>query len=78
MTDMSLARATARFLATLEAQQNEAGGLPVTLTTEEWEQATGVSVALQVRVRQTLMIAGLLRLSVQDGRWTYALAEGAL
>ena len=76
MNEMSLARATVRFLATLQDRQDASGGEPVSMSVAEWERETGIPEALQIRVRQTLMISGLMSLSVQDGEWTYALADG--
>jgi len=73
MQGISLARSCVRFLYILDQLQTEAGGQPVTLSVKDWSQVTGISPETLVRVRQTLMVTGLLRLSVQDGQWTYAL-----
>ncbi len=44
---------------------------PVVLTPDEIARATGVSPTNQILIRQTLMLAGVLRLSVVDGAWAY-------
>lgn len=65
-----LCRRFCRFLASLQAAN---GGQPVVLSSDEIEDCTGLSQTEQVRVRQTLMREGLLRLSVVGTAWVYAL-----
>ena len=73
MQGISLARQCIKFLSVLDQLQEKTGGQPVTLSVDEWAQVTGISPETQVRVRQWLMGSGLLRLSVEKGRWTYAI-----
>lgn len=70
----SLSRSCARFLSVLLDLQDKSGG-PVSLTSEQWEEATGIPVEMQVRVRQKLMLSGLLRLSAANGQWVYSLED---
>lgn len=72
---LSLSRACCRFLLVLDRLQDANHGRPVSLTVEDWERETGLSPDTLTRVRQKLMLSGLIRLSAQSGRWTYALDE---
>ena len=70
-------RQCARFIELIDRLQRERCGDPVPLTPAQIEHLTGISETDQIAIRQTLMMAGRLRLNVQDGKWTYAL-DGAL
>lgn len=72
---MSLSDAVSMFLAVLEMKQGENGWEPVSLTPKEWERETGVPQEMQILVRQRLMRSGRLRLSVENDRWAYSLAD---
>jgi hypothetical protein len=73
MTEAPTSRASARFIAFLRSRPQ-----PAIVSPDEIARATGISETDQIAIRQTLMLAGLLRLAVQDGRWAYALAGGAV
>lgn len=77
MQAQSLPRACARFLAVLADLQDQSGGLPIALSPGEWARVTGIPESQQIRVRQRLMLAGLLRLSAAGGQWVYALEDEA-
>lgn len=68
--DPSTIRRFVRFVGDL---QRKNGGQPVITTAAEIERATGVTQPEQIRVRQTLMSAGVLRLSAIGNDWAYHL-----
>jgi hypothetical protein len=71
MTEYPPSRASARFIEFLRSLPQ-----PAIVSPTEIARATGISETDQIKIRQKLMLAGLLRLSVQDGQWAYALSEG--
>lgn len=70
------ARASRAFVAHLAQLQRANDGQPVTLSPAEWAALTGIPEPDQIAVRQSLMRAGRLRLSVVGNAWAYALEEG--
>ncbi len=76
-TRASLRAPCERFAACLRRLQAAHDGQPVILSPAEWERLTGISQSQQIAVRQALMRAGRLRLSVVDGAWGYALEDCA-
>lgn len=64
-----------QFAALIQRLQSENQGQPVILSPADVTRLSGIAEADQIRIRQRLMRAGWLRLSVVDGRWAYALAE---
>lgn len=68
--DPSAIRRFVRFVADL---QRDNGGQPVITTPAEIERATGVSASDQIAIRQQLMLAGRLRLSVVGNAWAYSM-----
>lgn len=64
-----------RFHRLVLLLQSVGGGAPVSVSIEAIEEATGISRANQIRVRQLLMRSGVLRLSDCDGRWGYSVSE---
>ena len=68
--DPSAIRRFVRFVAGL---QRDNSGQPVITTPSEIERATGVSASDQIAIRQQLMLAGRLRLSVVGNAWAYSL-----
>ena len=68
--DPSAIRRFVRFVADL---QRDNSGQPVITTPAEIERATGVSASDQITIRQQLMLAGRLRLSVVGNAWAYSL-----
>jgi hypothetical protein len=68
--DPSAVRAFVRFIGEL---QHANGGQPVILHPPEIARATGITEADQIGIRQTLMLAGRLRLSVVGNAWAYRL-----
>lgn len=67
-----------RFCRFIRDRQARNSGQPVILHPSEIERATGVSEAVQIGIRQQLMLAGRLRLSVVGNAWAYALAPAIL
>ena len=70
-------RACARYLEFIQSRQDAQYGRPVLLTPAEIARATGITETDQIQSRQTLMLAGRLRLSVDGDRWAYQVAEAA-
>ena len=70
-------RQCARFVDLIARLQRERCGDSVPLTPAQIERLTGIPEADQIAIRQTLMLAGRLRLEVRDGLWAYALEESA-
>lgn len=64
----------ARFIELIARLQRERCGDSVPLTPAQIERLTGIPETDQIAIRQTLMLAGRLRLEVRDRRWAYALA----
>lgn len=68
--DPSVVRAFTRFIGELQRENYDQ---PVILTPAEIARATGIPESDQIGVRQTLMSAGVLRLSVIGNAWAYSL-----
>ena len=66
-------RQCARFVELIASLQRLRNGDPVPLTPAQIEHLAGIPETDQIAIRQTLMLAGRLRLEVRDGRWMYAL-----
>lgn len=62
-----------RFCRFIRDRQARNSGQPVILSPADIERATGIVQSEQIRVRQTLMTAGVLRLSVIGNAWAYSL-----
>ncbi len=58
-----------RFVRLIADLQRDNGGQPVITAPAEVERATGVSASDQIAIRQQLMLAGRLRLSVVGNAW---------
>lgn len=77
MSEYPSYRASARYIEFVRSRQADQCGRPVALTPAEIARATGISETDQIQIRQTLMLSGRLRLSVDGDRWTYQIAEAA-
>lgn len=75
MTDTARSPSTLVYTALVARLQDANHGRPVVLSPSEVARNTGISEIDQIHIRQSLMRAGRLRLSVVDGRWAYAVGE---
>lgn len=64
-----------RFMRFIAERQTDNGGQPAILLPADIERVTGISQSEQIRIRQNLMLAGRLRLSVEADRWAYDVME---
>lgn len=62
-----------RFTKLIRTLQSDNAGQPVILSPADIERATGIPETDQIRIRQTLMLAGALRLSAVGNGWAYGL-----
>jgi hypothetical protein len=67
--------ACARYLDFIRSHQSATS--PAIVSPADIARATGISETDQIQIRQTLMLAGRLRLSVIGDQWAYRIEEAA-